>query len=71
MSQETKVKVEGMTCQHCVASVREALEEVDGVEQAEVSLEGGFAKVRHAAHVATGDLVKSIEEAGFTAGAVL
>ena len=33
--------VDGMTCQHCVASVSEEVSEVAGVERAEVDLASG------------------------------
>ena len=33
--------VEGMTCQHCVTSVREEVSEVAGVTRAEVDLDAG------------------------------
>jgi copper chaperone len=34
------MKIEGMTCQHCVKAVTTALQKVAGVERATVSLEG-------------------------------
>ena len=34
-------RVEGMTCEHCVLSVREEVEEVAGVERADVDLDSG------------------------------
>jgi copper ion binding protein len=71
MSTDTELKVEGMSCQHCVASVKEALEEVKGVQQVEVNLEGGWAKVKHAADVAKDDLEKAIDEVGFSATTIL
>ena len=41
-----RLKVEGMTCQHCVKAVREALSSVPGVDQVtEVDLESGEALV--------------------------
>ena len=41
-----RLKVEGMTCQHCVKAVREALSSVPGVDRvAEVDLESGQALV--------------------------
>ena len=40
-----RLKVEGMTCQNCVRHVKTALEGVDGVDTAEVSLEAGLAVV--------------------------
>jgi copper chaperone len=33
------LKVEGMTCQHCVQTVTEAVSEMIGVEKVDVSLE--------------------------------
>ncbi|MEQ4546759.1 heavy-metal-associated domain-containing protein, partial [Nocardioides kribbensis] len=39
MSTTSTWTVTGMTCGHCVASVTEELEEIDGVEQVEVTLE--------------------------------
>ncbi len=40
-----RLKVEGMSCNHCVMAVKKALERVPGVERAEVSLERGEALV--------------------------
>ena len=37
--------VKGMTCPHCVASVKETLEAIDGVVVADVSLENNQAVV--------------------------
>jgi copper chaperone len=44
---EAKLKVEGMTCEHCVAAVTRALEGVDGVARARVDLEAGRAVVEY------------------------
>lgn len=35
------LKVSGMSCQHCVASVTKALEELAGIEDVSVNLEAG------------------------------
>jgi copper ion binding protein len=43
----TTLRVAGMTCQHCVRSVREALEGHEGVRSADVDLEGGRAVVEY------------------------
>jgi len=40
------LKVEGMTCQHCVASVKTSLESVDGVTEATPDLDSGDVKVQ-------------------------
>lgn len=37
----TTVNVSGMTCQHCVTSVTEELQEVDGVQDVQVDLVAG------------------------------
>merc|ERR1719473_363111 len=37
--------VDGMTCKHCVARIKSALEQVEGVQSAEVVLEPGSATV--------------------------
>lgn len=39
------LKIEGMSCGHCVKAVTEALEGVEGVERARVDLAGGKAVV--------------------------
>jgi len=43
----TVLKVKGMTCDHCVRTVREALEGVDGVAHAKVDLQAGRATVEY------------------------
>jgi len=61
-----KLKVEGMTCNHCVMAVKKALAKVDGVEEVvEVSLERGEARVRGQADPS--QLVAAIEEEGYRA----
>ncbi len=37
------IKIKGMSCQHCVGSVKEALEKVDAISTVEVNLEKGEA----------------------------
>lgn len=59
-----QLKVEGMSCQHCKASVEKALKEVPGVSDVDVSLEDGFAVVRGSSGVE--QLLKALEEAGYT-----
>lgn len=33
------VSIKGMSCQHCVASTKKALEEIDGITNVDVNLE--------------------------------
>ncbi|GAA6762711.1 MULTISPECIES: CopZ family metallochaperone [Thermus] len=60
-----KLKVEGMTCNHCVMAVKKALSQVPGVEKAEVSLEKGEAWVEGKAEVEA--LIRAVEEEGYKA----
>jgi copper chaperone len=62
------LKVTGMTCQHCVRAVREALEGRDGVRSAEVDLQAGRAVVEYdAGQVSPADLAGVVSEEGYAA----
>lgn len=58
-----KILIEGMSCGHCVAHVKEALEGIDGVSAVEVSLEGKYATVE--TEVNDEILKEAIEEEGY------
>lgn len=59
-----ELKIEGMTCPHCVAAVREALAEVPGVTRVvDVDLASGQASVEGEAALA--NLVAAVEAAGY------
>lgn len=61
----TKLKVEGMTCNHCVMAVKKALLKVPGVEKAEVYLDRGEALVEGQADPKA--LLRAVEEEGYRA----
>ncbi|WP_114571293.1 cation transporter [Exiguobacterium flavidum] len=61
---ETTIQVEGMTCNHCKASVEGALKEVSGVKDATVSLENKNVTVTYD-DVEEVKLVEAIEEVGY------
>lgn len=61
------ISVDGMSCEHCEQTVREALEHVGGVTDAVVDREAGTATVEGDADV--GALVDAVEEAGYDASA--
>ncbi len=69
MSQRTDtLRIDGMSCGHCVRAVREALEDLPGVEVAEVEV--GRATVRYDdAQTGPADLAAAVEEAGYTVSA--
>ena len=56
------IKIEGMMCGHCEASVKKALEAIPAVENAEVSHEAGTAIVTLSAEVADDVLTKAVED---------
>lgn len=61
---ERTYTVEGMTCGHCELSVREEVEELDGVQSAEVDRTSGRLTVRGDA-VDDGAVRTAVEAAGF------
>lgn len=61
----TKLKVTGMTCMHCVGAVKKAVEQVPGVETAEVSLEQAQATITGNADVEA--MLAAIKEEGYSA----
>jgi Cu2+-exporting ATPase len=56
------VKVEGMMCPHCEASVKKALEAIDGIDEAIVSHEKGTAEITLSKDVAADVIQKAIED---------
>ena len=64
---EKKLNVEGMSCQHCVAHVTQALEAVEGVSKATVSLDEKSAVVELSSDVADSTLVDAVDQAGYEA----
>ena len=56
------VKIEGMMCNHCEATVKKALEALDGVDSAEVSHEKGTAVLSVSKAVADADIQKAVED---------
>lgn len=58
-------RVEGMTCAHCVAAVREELTALDGVRSVEVVLETGDVTVTSEAPLDRGAVAAAVEEAGY------
>ncbi|UXY14195.1 cation transporter [Chitiniphilus purpureus] len=64
--QQIDIRIEGMTCGGCAASVTRALKAVPGVEEVNVSLAPGQAQVRFdPADTDRKELEQVIEEAGY------
>lgn len=62
MSKKT-LKIEGMMCEGCVKSVKEALEKIPGITSVDVNLKKGTAVVQ--GDVDDETLIKAVVDAGF------
>ncbi|MDR1374977.1 MAG: cation transporter [Treponema sp.] len=62
---KTTLKIEGMSCDHCVKHVKEALEAVEGVKSAQVSLKDNAAQVDHGDGVKLDALKAAVSGAGY------
>ena len=64
---KTILQIEGMSCDHCVKHVKEALEAVGGVKNAVVNLSEKTAEIEHYEIVGTAALIAAVTEAGYEA----
>jgi len=61
---EATLKIEGMTCQHCVMHVKKAVEQLPGVSRSEVAI--GTARITYdESQVKEQDLEQAVEKAGY------
>jgi copper chaperone CopZ len=64
----TRLKVTGMTCGHCVATVEKTLRNQNGVRNATVHLESGAAEVEYEERsVVPEQLVAAVRQSGYEA----
>jgi len=61
----TTIKVKGMSCQHCVASVTKALSEIEGISGVKMNLEKGEATFNENTPVAPETIKDAITRIGF------
>jgi copper chaperone len=61
------VKIKGMSCQHCVGSVKKALEDISGLSQVSVNLDTGEATFDNDG-VSREDINTAISKIGFEPG---
>ena len=59
------IKVKGMSCQHCVASVTKALSGIQGITDVKVSLEKGEATFKEESPVPDQAIRDAITKIGF------
>jgi len=60
-----KIKIRGMSCQHCVGHVAEALKRVPGVDNVAVDLANGTAMVDGGGQLNDNALKDAVEKAGY------
>ena len=61
-----KINVYGMTCEHCVKTVTKAISSVNGVESADVNLQGNYADIKYDENIANlTDIKNAVAEAGY------
>lgn len=66
----TKLNITGMTCNHCVSTVKGALENVQGVRSARVDLDSGSAVVDYDDALADPrEIATVVADAGYQASA--
>ncbi len=61
----SEYQIEGMMCEHCVARVKKALESIDGVIMADVSLDKNEAIVHSTCEIDKSTVQKAVENAGY------
>ena len=65
MSATATYTVTGMTCGHCVASVTEEVQEIEGVTEVEVDLASGELRLGSAQPIDPAAVQAAVEEAGY------
>jgi len=61
----TTIRIKGMTCQHCVKAVTQALGGIDGIDRVEVDLGKGEATFREVKPVDPALIRERIAQAGY------
>ncbi|NUP27721.1 MAG: heavy-metal-associated domain-containing protein [Nocardia sp.] len=65
MATTSTYTVTGMTCGHCVQSVRTEIGKIDGVTSVDVDLASGRVVVEGSAPIADADIAAAVDEAGY------
>jgi copper chaperone len=64
------IEVKGMSCNHCVQSVTQALTSIQGLANVKVDLLGGKATFEELSPVSEADIKAAIKDIGFEPGQV-
>jgi copper chaperone len=62
------IKIEGMSCQHCVMAVTKALKEIEGLSSVNVDLQNGSATIEHSGLIDMNQVKSVVEREGFRIG---
>ena len=62
---KTKIKVTGMSCEHCVNRVTKAIESIAGIKDVQVDLKSGEATFDKPEEMSMNDIVKAIKKTGY------
>ena len=65
----TTYTVTGMTCGHCVSSVKQEIGKIDGVTSVDVDLASGLVRVDSAGELAETEVAAAVDEAGYALSA--
>lgn len=61
---EIKLKINGMSCQHCVMSVKKAIDAVEGVRSADVTI-GSASVIYDETKTDKDKIAKAVHDAGY------
>ncbi|MBW0270933.1 cation-transporting ATPase [Nocardia sp. MH4] len=61
----TTYTVTGMTCGHCVSSVKQEIGKIDGVTSVDVDLASGLVKVDSTNELTESEVAAAVDEAGY------
>jgi len=64
-----KIKIQGMSCQHCVMSVSKALNSIPGLTNVRVNLVTGEATFENPQNVSQDKIRQAVEDAGYKVAA--
>ncbi len=62
-----KIKIQGMTCQHCVMAVTKVLGKLPGVKNLKVDLAKGEATFENTENIPRSSVRQAVEDAGYKA----
>ena len=66
MTEKINLQVSGMTCQHCVSSVKDSVMALQGVNQVDVSLENGSVDIAYDnPNLNASQIAAAIEDQGY------